>query len=592
MEARRHKPRDVRHIHHQVRAHLVRDLPKPFEVDDPRISACARADELRLVFLRQRLDLVVIDLLGFLVDPVVDHVEEPAGEIDLVTVCQVSAARQAHRENGIARLEDREVHRHVRAASAVRLNVHVLRAEELLRTVNGKPLRHVHELAAVVPALAGITLGVLVGHHRPLRLAHGLADVIFGSDQLDVLALTPGLGLDRGVQLRIAAAQGHRLGIARLARAHLVHAPLVPAARLEAGSQPRVENRAGLLHGNHGASERKDVRVVVYASHLGHVPVGAQRRAHAGKFIGRHAHPDARVADHDALLHRALGNLARHIAGIVRIVDRVLAEAADVLHVDLLRRKKLLHGFLEFVTRVIRANGNFHFAQPSFWRRLFKHSLFNHVQHHVRNGRCNLVPHPPVKTHGHADRVGNIRHPSRRAERFQHEDTPLRAGERRKHILHMLFGHHHDHRGGIRQLACQHPAAVPADVDLPLGQNLCRALARRHALRSHHPGRLNRHRGIFAQPVAQNVLRHRTAAHVARADEENMFGFRLHSKRIRVIVRSFSSSLSSSSSKNQSRTRPTTRTITMSIRPLLPPAGSRPAGSRLPAKHLRCRRPP
>jgi hypothetical protein len=51
-------------------------------------------------------------------------------------------------------------------------------AEQLAGTLDGEVLGNVHVLAAAVIAPARIALGVLVGHHRALRLHHG-AETMF-----------------------------------------------------------------------------------------------------------------------------------------------------------------------------------------------------------------------------------------------------------------------------------------------------------------------------------------------------------------------------------------------------------------------------
>jgi hypothetical protein len=47
----------------------------------------------------------------------------------------------------------------------MRLHIGVVRAEQLLRAVDGKLLRDVDEFAAAVVALPGIAFRVLVGQH-------------------------------------------------------------------------------------------------------------------------------------------------------------------------------------------------------------------------------------------------------------------------------------------------------------------------------------------------------------------------------------------------------------------------------------------
>ena len=70
------------------------------------------------------------------------------------------------------------------------LNVGVVGFEQCLRAINRKLLGDVNKFAAAVIALARITFRVFVGQHGALRFKHGGADVIFRSDEFDVIFLT------------------------------------------------------------------------------------------------------------------------------------------------------------------------------------------------------------------------------------------------------------------------------------------------------------------------------------------------------------------------------------------------------------------
>ena len=80
----------------------------------------------------------------------------------------------------------------------------------LLGALDGELLGDVDELAAAVVAPARIALGVLVGHHRALRLEHGAGDDVLGGDQLDLVALAAELELDGARDLRIAVGEARR----------------------------------------------------------------------------------------------------------------------------------------------------------------------------------------------------------------------------------------------------------------------------------------------------------------------------------------------------------------------------------------------
>ena len=189
VQAGRDQAGEVGHVAHQQRVDLVRDPAELGRVDGARIGGAAADDQLRPVLLREREHLVVVDHLGLTGDAVVDDRVEPAGEVDLEAVREVAAVVEPQREDRVARLEEREVGRHVRLRPRVRLHVRVLGAEELLRAVDRQLLDLVDDLAAAVVALAGVALGVLVRRHGADGLEHARPGEVLGRDQLDLAAL-------------------------------------------------------------------------------------------------------------------------------------------------------------------------------------------------------------------------------------------------------------------------------------------------------------------------------------------------------------------------------------------------------------------
>ncbi len=179
----------MRHVDHQVGADLVGDRAEAREIERARIGREAGDDQLRLALERQLLERVVVDLAIVGADAVLHGVEQLAGEVDLGAVRQVAAVVEAHAEDRVARLQQREIDGGIGLRTGVRLHVGVVGAEQLLRALDRQTLGDVDELAAAVVALAGITLGVLVRQHRALGLEHPRARVVLGGDQLDVVFL-------------------------------------------------------------------------------------------------------------------------------------------------------------------------------------------------------------------------------------------------------------------------------------------------------------------------------------------------------------------------------------------------------------------
>ena len=178
MLAGRHQPREVRHVHDEVGAHRVGDLAEAHEVELARVGRPAGEQQLGLVLLRQARDLVHVEPGVLPAHAVRDDVVQPPREVELHAVREVAAVVELHAHDPVARLEQRVVDGRVGLRAGVRLHVGVLGAEDLLRALDGEPLRNVHVLAAAVIALARITLRVLVRQHRALAVEHRLRNEV------------------------------------------------------------------------------------------------------------------------------------------------------------------------------------------------------------------------------------------------------------------------------------------------------------------------------------------------------------------------------------------------------------------------------
>ena len=103
---------------------------------------------------------------------------------------QVTALRQVHTQNGIARLQQSGVDREVSLGAGVRLYVSVISAEQLFCTVNRQLFNDINIFATAIVALARITFGIFIGQLRTLCLHNTRTGVVLGGDQFDVLFLT------------------------------------------------------------------------------------------------------------------------------------------------------------------------------------------------------------------------------------------------------------------------------------------------------------------------------------------------------------------------------------------------------------------
>jgi hypothetical protein len=198
---------DVGDVGGQDRADLAGDLGERGEVDRARDGRAASEDDLRALAAGEVADLVEVDEAGLARDAVRDGVEPLAGRGDGPAVGQVAAHRQGHAHDRVARVEERQVDGEVGRGAGVRLDVRVVDAEQRLGPLDRERLDLVDELLALVVALAGVALGVLVGEDRAARFEHRLGDVVFRGDHAQLVVLALGLALDEAGELRVSGGQ-------------------------------------------------------------------------------------------------------------------------------------------------------------------------------------------------------------------------------------------------------------------------------------------------------------------------------------------------------------------------------------------------
>ena len=199
---------EVCHVDQEVGVDTVGDLPELGEVELTWVGGPAGHDHLRPVLLGECGDLVVVDG-AVLVTHVVGHgVEGLAGVVEPHAVGQVPAVGQVHAEDGVARLEQGEVHRGVGLGARVGLHVDVFGAEQLLGAVDRQLLDDVDVFATTVVTTARVPFRVLVGQDGALSLQNGLGREVLRGDHLESVALAGQLGIHGGRNLGIQLAQG------------------------------------------------------------------------------------------------------------------------------------------------------------------------------------------------------------------------------------------------------------------------------------------------------------------------------------------------------------------------------------------------
>jgi hypothetical protein len=216
MNAAGHEAREMRHVDQEIGADAVGDFAKALEIPGARIGGAAGDDQLRLDLLGLLGHRVHVDDLVLAPHRVVRGLEPFAGHVDRRTVGEMSAGGEIETHEGIAGLQQRQEYRLVHLAARIRLHVCESRAEQFLGALDRQRLRDVDPFAAAVIAMARITLGVFVGHHRALRFQHGAADDVLRSNQLNLMTLPAEFAADRGRDLRIGL--GERGGKERVGR--------------------------------------------------------------------------------------------------------------------------------------------------------------------------------------------------------------------------------------------------------------------------------------------------------------------------------------------------------------------------------------
>ena len=104
---------------------------------------------------------------------------------------------EAHGQDGVAGLEQCLVHRQVGVGAGMGLDVGVLGPEQGFDPVPGQVLHLVDDLVPAVVAPARISLGVLVGEHRPRRRQHGRRREVLRRDELQGRRLAVDLGAEQ-----------------------------------------------------------------------------------------------------------------------------------------------------------------------------------------------------------------------------------------------------------------------------------------------------------------------------------------------------------------------------------------------------------
>ena len=184
-----HQTGNVGHIHHEIGAAGIANLPEFLEINGSGVGAGACHDHLGLDLHSLFHQLIIINTARFRVYAISHKMIQRARHIDRRTVGEMSALRQIHAHDRVAWLKQRKVNGQIGLRTGVRLYVGMLGAEQFTRSLPGDVLYDVHALAAAIITLSRISLRIFVGEHSAHGGHHRRRYNILRGNQLDVSLL-------------------------------------------------------------------------------------------------------------------------------------------------------------------------------------------------------------------------------------------------------------------------------------------------------------------------------------------------------------------------------------------------------------------
>ncbi len=198
----------------------------------------------------------------------------------------------------------------------MRLDVRILGTEEFTGAVDGQLLSFVHFITAAVPALAGVTLGILVGQTRTLGGHNGLAGEVFTSDEFDVVLLPLLLGGNDGCDFWVDGGYdiGGVFGLVHFANSGGV------ASACEGRAEPGIDDLTSVFWAGGFSGEDEHVAVIVLPGDHGSLHVMHKAGLDAGVTVSGDAHADAGGADEHTGICATIEHAGGHEVGEVGIV--------------------------------------------------------------------------------------------------------------------------------------------------------------------------------------------------------------------------------------------------------------------------------
>ena len=207
MNFRGDEPGGMRDIGHEDGTARPRNLFEASKIERPGVGTPTDHNHSRFVLQGQPLHLCEVNLLRLRMHAVVDDAEEATGEVHRAPMGQMPPMRQIKPHDGVPRLEDRKVDRHIGLGTGVGLDIDMRGTEQRLGPLDGQGLSLIHELTAAIISPTRIPLGVLVGHNGACRLQHRLAHEVLRGDEFQSVGLPLRLSVNGLGDLRVHLAQ-------------------------------------------------------------------------------------------------------------------------------------------------------------------------------------------------------------------------------------------------------------------------------------------------------------------------------------------------------------------------------------------------
>gem|GEM_PF-4229514 len=182
--------RDMGDICHEVGTNFVGDVAESCPVKISRVCGKPSNDHTRFRLHRDSFDLIHVDHLRLFVDPIGDDLVEKTGEIQRMSMRQVSTLIETHPENRVARLQEPKVDGKICGRTRERLDVDIFGPEQRTSSLNREILYLIDVHLPRIVSFPRIPLGVFIHEYTSRRFHNRFRRVVFGCDEFELVLLT------------------------------------------------------------------------------------------------------------------------------------------------------------------------------------------------------------------------------------------------------------------------------------------------------------------------------------------------------------------------------------------------------------------